>query len=133
LQIHTSKQSSASKINLTDTVKSSAAAEKSLDRAKAHAILMVFAWMFFSSIGVVVARHFKFMLPDKRFLGTQIWFTIHRPFMVFSFTLSIIALLVILSYLDWKWIDPITAPVSFAHSIFGITTIGLSFFQVFNI
>jgi len=31
--------------------------------------------------------------------------------------------------LDWKWIKT-SEPVNFAHSIFGIVTISLSFFQV---
>jgi len=126
---HSSKQSSSSKIDLTATGSSSAGAEKSLAKAKAHAIIMAFSWMLFASTGIIIARYFKFMLPEKKLLGTKIWFTIHRPLMVFTCTLSIIALLIILAYLDWKWIKT-SEPVNFAHSIFGIVTISLSFFQV---
>lgn len=49
--------------------------------------------------------------------------------MAFVLLLSIIALLVILAHLDWKWISE-EEPLQFTHSIFGIAAIGLSFIQV---
>ena len=126
---HTGKQSSSVKINLTSTGSTSAKGEQSLGLAKAHAIIMIFSWMVFASTAILTARYFKFMLPDKTICGTKIWFTIHRPLMILTLTLSIISLLIILSYVNWTWIMT-SKPVNFTHSIFGIVVIGLAFFQV---
>lgn len=59
----------------------------------------------------------------------QLWFNIHRALMIFLPICSITAFIVILAELDWKWVE-ISTPVEFAHSIFGIVTIGISIIQV---
>ena len=68
-------------------------------------------------------------MPEKKVCGVQIWFTIHRPIMISSLIFSLISFLVILSELDWKWVTT-SQPATFAHSIFGIVSIGFAFFQV---
>ncbi len=45
--------------------------------------------------------------------------------------LSIISFIVILSYMDWKWVDSSSQP-EYAHSITGILTIAFSVVQVEN-
>jgi hypothetical protein len=129
LNIHSRKQSSSAKIDLTSSQAVAAAGEQPKSKAKAHAILMIIAWMFFVPTAIITARYFKFVYPDTMVLGKQIWFTIHRSCMIFSYVLSFIAFLVILSYLDWQWIDP-SESLNFAHSIFGIVVLGLALFQV---
>lgn len=57
------------------------------------------------------------------------WFNIHRPFMILIVIVELVAFLVILSSLDWSWVET-DEKVNFVHSIFGITTIGLSIIQV---
>jgi hypothetical protein len=90
---------------------------------------MVIAWFLFASTGIIIARYCKNLLPDKKFCGVQFWFTLHRPIMVMVPVLSIIALLIILSAVDWKWMET-EEKLEFTHSIFGIVAIGFAFFQV---
>ena len=49
--------------------------------------------------------------------------------MIFVVINSIVSFIVILADLNWKWVDS-ASPVSFAHSIFGILTVGLALIQV---
>jgi hypothetical protein len=91
---------------------------------------MVVAWVLFASTGILFARYYKFLLKEKNILGSKFWFVIHRPVMLLVPVISIIALLVILAKLDWKWVSAKEDKTAFAHSIFGIVAIGLAFFQV---
>lgn len=49
--------------------------------------------------------------------------------MIFVPICSVTAFIVILADLNWKWVSA-SSKVEFAHSIFGIVTIGLSIIQV---
>lgn len=115
--------------NLITTRYESPIVEPAVVKEKTHACLMVIAWIFFASTGMVFARYMKFLLPGKKVCGSKIWFLIHRPFMIIVVVISITSFLVILSAKDWKWISSIK-PLSFAHSIFGIVAISFSIFQV---
>ena len=77
------------------------------------------------------SRYFKFIFPNIKLLKVQFWFNAHR-FLMFSVPVfSIVAFIVILADLKWKWVELIeTQKVNFAHSIIGIIVIGLSFIQV---
>lgn len=91
---------------------------------------MVIAWLFFATTGILTARYYKYLLPNVKLFKLDFWFNIHRPFMLFVPVLSIISLLIILSQLNWKWVE-IESKAGFAHSIFGIAAIGFSFIQPF--
>lgn len=90
---------------------------------------MIIAWVIFASFGMIIARYFKFIFPDRRIFELKVWFVIHRPLMLSAFLLSFIALMVILADKNWTWIDKYNL-TSFVHSIFGMITIGLAFIQV---
>ncbi len=85
--------------------------------------------MMFASTGILVARYFKFMLPDVKLCKIKFWFLLHRPLMVCVTLISIASFIIILWGVEWKWVDP-DESVIFAHSIFGIVTIGLAIIQV---
>ena len=93
------------------------------------ACLMIFAWLFCVSTGIILARYYKFILPSIKIQKMMFWFQAHRALMIFTPICSIAGFLVMLAELDWKWV-PITSKVSFAHSIMGMVVIGLSFIQV---
>ena len=128
IQYHTSRQFSSNKIDLT-TSESYSGVESNHAKAKAHGCLMVIAWILFASTGILVARYYKHLLPSKMYCGVKFWFVLHRPIMISVPVLSLIAFLVILSDLDWQWVET-SEQLNFAHSIFGIVTISLSIIQV---
>ncbi|CAF1098188.1 unnamed protein product [Brachionus calyciflorus] len=99
-------------------------------KSKAHACLMVFAWMFCVSTGIILARYYKYILPSIKIQKMMFWFQAHRAIMIFVPICSLAAFLVILADVGWKWVET-TSKVSFAHSIFGMVLIGLSLIQVF--
>ena len=90
---------------------------------------MVIAWMFCASTGILIARYYKFLLPNVKLFDLQFWFVIHRPLMIFVPIVAITAFIVILADLDWKWVES-SERLPFAHSIIGIITIGFSLIQV---
>jgi len=45
-------------------------------------IMMCLAWMLCCSVGIVIARYQKDMLPDKKLFGTKYWFQLHRGAMI---------------------------------------------------
>ena len=93
------------------------------------ACLMSIAWMFCASTGILLARYYKFLLPNVRIFKLQIWFVIHRPLMMIVPVISIVAFILILADLNWKWIET-DQKLSLAHSIIGMIAIGFSLIQV---
>lgn len=62
---------------------------------KAHGSLMLVAWVFAASIGIVMARYFKPVWPDNTWFGQKIWFQIHRASMVLVLVATVIAFIII--------------------------------------
>ncbi len=114
---------------------------------------MIIAWMFVVSTGILFARwlfgtlffyfllfffifsfekrYYKFIFPNIKILKVQFWFNAHRVLMMFIPVASIVAFIVILADLKWKWIElSDTVVVNFIHSIIGIVVIGFSLIQV---
>jgi hypothetical protein len=90
---------------------------------------MIIAWMVFASTGIIIARYYKFILPNAKPCDVQFWFFLHRPLMVCVPIISVAAFIIILANLDWTWVETENT-IMFAHSIFGIVAIGLSLIQV---
>ena len=90
---------------------------------------MVIAWMFFAGIGIVFARYFRFILPSTKICGVQAWFALHRPFMILATTLTMAGFILMIFFMDGRWIK-VTGPVKFSHSIIGVVCVGFSFLQV---
>ncbi|CAF0731342.1 unnamed protein product [Brachionus calyciflorus] len=131
---HAVKLTSTQKINFLS--KSANFTESSEDegvkitKAKTHGCLMVIAWIFFASTGMVFGRYMKFLFPNFKLCGLRFWFLVHQPCMIMVSLISIAAFLVILSKCEWKWIST-DEPINYAHSIFGIVAICFSIFQGF--
>ncbi|XP_067657072.1 ferric-chelate reductase 1-like isoform X2 [Haliotis asinina] len=60
-----------------------------------HGCLMSIAWLMFASIGLVIARYFKPMWPDKDIRGLKVWFQIHRMCLGLTFVATIAAFIII--------------------------------------
>ncbi len=75
-------------------------------------------------------RYYKNLFSSKTFFGMQFWYLIHRPLMITVLGLSILALLIILSDLNWGWVAK-TNRAAYTHSVFGILTLVVMFFQIF--
>ncbi|KAK0063036.1 ferric-chelate reductase 1 isoform X2 [Biomphalaria pfeifferi] len=71
---------------------------------KAHGCLMVVAWVFFASIGLVVARYYKPVLSGTM-CSQKIWFQVHRFSMVLVLCVTAIAFIIIFVKEDGKWSD----------------------------
>ncbi|KAK7508102.1 hypothetical protein BaRGS_00000341, partial [Batillaria attramentaria] len=73
---------SAEPISLEDVTMDSGSVTLTFPLIKVHGSLMMVAWIFAASIGLVVARYFKTVWPDSTWCGQKIWFQIHRASMV---------------------------------------------------
>lgn len=91
---------------------------------------MIVAWVLLASVGMYIARYFKFIFPKQMVNGLMIWFFLHRPLMILTYILTLVSLIVILVEKDWRWISQ-SNPTAFVHSIFGLVLIGLSTLQVY--
>ena len=57
--------------------------------------------MIFASTGILVARYYKFMLPDVELCNVKFWFVIHRPLMMCVPIINIAAFIIILWGVGW--------------------------------
>ena len=95
---------------------------------KTHGCLMVLTWCLLVPIGILFARYFKYLLASNTCCNVPFWFVIHRPLLVISPIIAILAFIIVFSVLNWKWVDSVLT-LDFVHSIFGIITIVLAVVQ----
>ncbi|XP_062619064.1 ferric-chelate reductase 1-like [Saccostrea cucullata] len=69
--------------------------EDSMLLYKLHGSLMIFAWIFLSSIGIITARYYKTERRDMMLCGDQVWFAIHRTAMTLAFIITTVAFVII--------------------------------------
>jgi len=91
-----------------------------IDMVKAHACLMVIAWICFAGIGVIVARHFKPLWHNSTINSQKVWFRIHRLLMVSAVVFTIIG--IILIFVAREGFSESAGP----HAITGLVTLGLA-------
>ncbi|XP_019693046.2 ferric-chelate reductase 1 [Felis catus] len=90
------------KHNVTDYPKN-VGGSRSLFLLKAHGALMFVAWMTTVSIGVLMARFFKFVWAKPVF-GQAAWFQVHRTLMLTTTALTCIAFVLPFIYRrGWSW------------------------------
>jgi len=107
----------------------SVSAFNDINYVRAHGSIMMFAWILLGSTGVLIASFFKFFFPQVRAFGrARLWLVIHRPLMSLVVAMTLVGFVVILIDLKFQWIDK-NNKISFAHSIIGVLTISLAFFQ----
>jgi len=89
---------------------------------KAHACIMVLAWVFCASIGLILARYYKPMWVEDKACGQKVWFSYHRALMLCAMFLTIIGLILIL--VDKKGAFVLEKDLPFkAHPIIGLIAI----------
>uniref|UniRef100_A0A1B0EZ95 Cytochrome b561 domain-containing protein n=1 Tax=Lutzomyia longipalpis TaxID=7200 RepID=A0A1B0EZ95_LUTLO len=90
---------------------------------KLHGAFMVVAWMGTTSMGILIARYFKRTWVNQQFFGTDAWFFWHRACMLFTWTFTLIAFIMIFIDVDgWSYDE---AP----HAILGTITTIVCFFH----
>ncbi|CAF3697979.1 unnamed protein product [Rotaria sordida] len=97
---------------------------------KAHGIIMSFTWIVLVSTGILIARYFKSLWPNKKICNKAVWFAIHRTIMTSVATLTLIAFILILVYKKGQWVSQHTR-LQFVHSIVGILVVSFSIIQPF--
>ncbi|XP_064604379.1 putative ferric-chelate reductase 1 [Liolophura sinensis] len=86
---------SSEQADLTSNTQSLSSQPASNVLVKAHGSLMISAWVFAASFGLVIARYYKKLGGSRRWCGLHIWFQIHRIAMVLTFTLASIAFIIV--------------------------------------
>lgn len=115
---------SASAVSLQDITVDVTSAALSFPLVKAHGSLMMVAWIFAASIGIVVARYFKNVWPDSTWFGQKIWFQIHRGCMVVVLLSTVAAFIII--FVDVGEYSEITGETyKKAHPVLGIIVTAL--------
>ena len=94
---------------------------------------MIFAWIFLASLGMLVARYYKFVFPYIEMFDKRIWFIIHQSIMILVVVITFISVIVIFTDKKWRWTHINAALVETWHSIFGIFLIATAAFQVIKI
>jgi hypothetical protein len=75
--------------------------------AKAHASLMLFAWMAFLSSGILSARFLRDHWPDSRpVFNSPVWFLLHRGANLIGLMLSSLSIVLIFQANGWAWHGP---------------------------
>ncbi|XP_067677457.1 putative ferric-chelate reductase 1 isoform X2 [Haliotis asinina] len=92
---------------------------------KAHGSLMVLAWIFAASLGIVIARYYKPQWPESKCCGEKVWFQLHRSFMMLVFLAAVTAFILI--FVDVKgWSDLGEEASKKAHPILGVIVTALA-------
>ena len=97
---------------------------------QAHGILMVFAWMFFASTGILMSRYFKKSWSGL-VCGKAGWFAGHRLLMSMVTVLTTLGFLFILVAMGGTWPTSTEETKHYIHTITGAMVIGFAFFQPF--
>ncbi|KAI8786513.1 ferric-chelate reductase 1, partial [Biomphalaria glabrata] len=87
---------SAQKINFQDVGSVKGGASAVYPMVKAHGTAMTFAWMFFASSGLFIARHGRAMFNNSKPFGILVWFHIHRFSMIMTALLTLVGFALIL-------------------------------------
>ncbi|XP_045189026.2 putative ferric-chelate reductase 1 isoform X2 [Mercenaria mercenaria] len=87
---------------------------------KAHGILMVFAWVLFSTLGIFTARLYKTAWPEQvEWMGAKPWFVIHRVCMISGLVLTLISFIMI--FVDvGKYVEITGSTFKKSHPVLGI-------------
>ncbi|XP_046584644.1 putative ferric-chelate reductase 1 homolog [Haliotis rubra] len=86
---------------------------------KAHGSLMVLAWIFAASLGIVIARYYKPQWPESKCCGEKVWFQLHRSFMMLVLLAAVTAFILI--FVDVKgWSELGEEASKKAHPILGV-------------
>ncbi|XP_066996318.1 putative ferric-chelate reductase 1 homolog [Anabrus simplex] len=108
--------------NYLSDVSGFTAASKLLIRL--HGAFMVTAWIGSASLGILLARYFRQTWVGTQFCGKDLWFAWHRMFMVLTWSLTVVAfILIFVDRQDWS-----DGP----HAILGVITTFLAFIQPFG-
>ncbi|KAK3085273.1 hypothetical protein FSP39_000936 [Pinctada imbricata] len=95
---------------------------------KAHGCLMIAAWVLFASIGVVLARYYKPMWPERKLLKEKVWFQFHRGLMVLALVCVITGFVLIFVHAEgWTNIEgPDVSNFQKAHPYLGVIVTALT-------
>uniref|UniRef100_A0A0B7ARA4 Ferric-chelate reductase 1 n=1 Tax=Arion vulgaris TaxID=1028688 RepID=A0A0B7ARA4_9EUPU len=92
---------------------------------RAHGSLMIAAWIFFSSVGIVVARYYKEAWKGLMF-SQKVWFQIHRTCMVLVLSTTVAGFIIIfVEVKGWSKFDEDDGYLK-AHPIMGVIVTALT-------
>ncbi|XP_052242233.1 putative ferric-chelate reductase 1 isoform X2 [Dreissena polymorpha] len=96
---------------------------------KLHGSMMTLAWLVCCSIGIVIARYQKDLLPDKKLFSTKYWFQLHRGSMICVMIFGTVGFISI--FVELKGYSQLTPPPSkgatAAHPVLGIIVTAIMF------
>ncbi|XP_048832553.1 putative ferric-chelate reductase 1 [Brienomyrus brachyistius] len=118
IQQHIDKFTSKDRVQLTPSVTK---AVNDSRPAKAHGSLMLIAWMTTGSLGMIIARYLKTATEGRSYWNRDFWFLAHVGLLSLSYTLTIIAFILIFANAG-DWFDN-------PHSVLGCLVMILTFFQ----
>lgn len=101
-KLNTKFQASEAKINFATSIHVPSTSNRSW-LVKIHAILGIIAWIFLGSIGILLARYYKPLWPNHVMYSFRVWFSFHRPIMIFVTLLTLLSFLFALIELEWEW------------------------------
>ncbi|THD27293.1 hypothetical protein D915_001879 [Fasciola hepatica] len=88
-----------------------------------HGSLMVIAWMFLCTNGIILSRHYKHVWKKRGLKGLDAWLIAHQVFHSMTLICSAVATFVIVYFVQgYSYLNP--SPFG-AHPICGFTSIGL--------
>lgn len=91
---------------------------------KIHALLMMIAWILFTGLATIIARHFKSSFGQKMTCGSKIWFQAHRTSAVVAALLTATSFVII-----FVKVDGLTQ-VAETHGYVGIALMSVTLLQV---
>ncbi|XP_067939149.1 putative ferric-chelate reductase 1 [Watersipora subatra] len=90
---------------------------------KAHACIMVLAWVFCASAGIILSRYYKPMWPNTKAWGQKVWFSYHRILMLAAMFLCVAGFIIIVVNAKDFPVPKGTGTSDDAHPILGLIVV----------
>ncbi|KAH9495410.1 hypothetical protein Btru_016423 [Bulinus truncatus] len=92
---------------------------------RAHVSLMLIGWLLITGITTVISRHYRNWLPEKKIMGTKVWFQVHRALAILVVLLTALGLVMVFAEYGAEIREG-----SIPHSVIGLIVTGFVALQI---
>ncbi|KAH9495407.1 hypothetical protein Btru_016418 [Bulinus truncatus] len=92
---------------------------------RAHVSLMLIGWLLITGITTVISRHYRNWLPEKKIMGTKVWFQVHRALAILVVLLTVLGLVMVFAEYGAEIREG-----SIPHSVIGLIVTGFVALQI---
>ena len=125
---HMAKEATGNEVNFD--VYDTMSKEPTSSLVKAHASLMIIAWLLAGSLGTFMAMYGKEQFSGRKLFGMEPWFAVHRTLMTLTWLFGLAGLICIVAKYDFRPLNSYSLEKN-SHALLGIIATMFMFIQPF--